>query len=263
MLPEVEQTLEDALSITDTLGLRVLLVGAWARDLCLPEATRSPPRKTNDADLAVLVDDWRAMDALFDASHARFELQRAELTMRHRHHGVKVDVIPCGGIETPRGELHLRNSPRVFNTIGLADAFSSARTHPIGSRTVLIPQPHAYTVLKLLSFLDRRAPRDLRDLGYVVVRNPYDPDTIWDEPATRNALADGTLQFDDLPVWFVGRNLKATFDADVVASFTAGLTVLAAQSMWHRGLLFHHVADTDERLRRADRLIRVLRLACS
>jgi len=119
MLPDVERTLEDALSITDAMGLRVLPVGAWARDLCLPEDARGQPRQTND------------------------------------------------------------------------------------------------------------------------------------------------LQLDDLPVWFLGRNLKAGFSDDVVRAFTEALGVLAERSLWHRGLLFHQLAKVDERLRRADRLIRVLAQSCA
>jgi len=139
MQDELAQTLNDALAITDTVGLQVLLIGAWARDLCLPEDVRRTPRKTNDADLAVIVDDWEVVDQLFERATTTFHVTPAELHMRHHVTKIKVDIVPCGRIETPQGELHLRKSSRVLTTIGLAESFGSGRVHPVRSRQVLVP----------------------------------------------------------------------------------------------------------------------------
>lgn len=259
MLPDVESALEEALAITDAHGVRALLVGAWARDLCLPADVRSEPRKTNDADLAVLVDDWKALDALFDAAASRFDVRRGELFLRHRERGVKVDLVPCGRIENPSGKLRLRDSTRVLNTTGLAASFETATRHAVRERSLLVPRPSGYALLKLLSFLDRRAPRDLRDLGYVAIRHPFDPNAIWDDVVTRDALASQSIVYEDLPVWYLGRDLRASFDVDVVDAFRRSLDAVADLDPWHRGLLMAHVVDAEQRLARADRMIRALR----
>ena len=176
--------------------------------------------------------------------------------MRHRTHAVKLDLIPCGRIEAPKGELQLRNSTRVSNTVGLAATFETARQHAVGAHTVLIPRPSAYVLLKLLSFLYRRASRDLR---YVIVRNGYDPSTIWDDSATQLALENGSLEFEDLPQWFLGRDLGATFHQDAIEAFLTALDTVAELPLWHKGILFHTVPNADERLLKAERWTRVLR----
>ncbi|MEZ4317940.1 MAG: hypothetical protein R3F61_10570 [Myxococcota bacterium] len=128
----------------------------------------------------------------------------------------------------------------------------------MGEHELLVPRPSAYALLKLLAYVDRRAPRDLRDLGYVTQRHPFDPETIWEDAPTRDRLADQTLVYDDLPAWFLGRDLRATFDAEVVREFRRSLSVLASLGLWHRGLLVAHEADPERRIERADRLIRAL-----
>lgn len=261
MLPEVERTLEDALTTADELGVRVLLVGAWARDLCLPPGARGEPRKTDDADLAILVDDWDCVDRLLEATHTHFTVKRDELILRHNRYQVKVDIIPCGPIEDSGRTLRRRKSTRVLNTAGLAASFDTAEPHSIGSRSVLIPRPSAYVLLKLLSYLDRHALRDLRDLGYVATRCPYDATTIWDDERTRDVMADASLFDNDLPAWFLGLDLKVIFEPEVVGLFRSSLHELAGLEPWHRDRLCYWLPNPQQRIEQADQLIRVLLLA--
>jgi predicted nucleotidyltransferase len=162
------------LQIASTQNHRLLLVGAFARTLCLPSSVRGPARKTRDADVAVRMMDWSAFDALLSACEPAFSIDRSELRLRHVLTGVRIDVVPCGAIEQPPGSLPLRRTTRVLNTTGLTEAFSTARSELIGGQSLLVPRPEAFVLLKLLSFLDRRAPRDLRDAGYVLARYPID-----------------------------------------------------------------------------------------
>ena len=110
------------LQVAQAQNRRLLLVGAFARTLCLPESVRGPARKTRDAE---------------------------------------IDVVPCGDIERPPGSLPLRRTTRILNTTGLSEAFATARVEDVGGLSLLVPRPEAFVLLKLLSFLDRRAPRDL------------------------------------------------------------------------------------------------------
>ncbi len=253
----LHQALCDVLSVADDLQTRLLLVGAWARDLCLPEEKRGLSRKTNDADLAVLLEDWSAVDAFFDACAPHFEEHRDDLFLRHRQVALKVDVIPCGGIESPSGSLALRASTRVLNTAGLAEAFEHASTLDLGSHTLLVPTPNAFVLLKLLSFLDRRAPRDLRDLGYVVSRAPVDDAEIWSDEEVLDRLADGRLTLDDMAAWQLGRNLSREFSGDTSRKFLGALAELQQEPDAIRSLLSEGREPT-ERLLTADRWLRLL-----
>jgi predicted nucleotidyltransferase len=230
--------LVDALRIADRLGLRVMLVGAFARELSLPVSVRSPARKTRDADLAVRIDSQDRLSEYFAACDERFTIEKGELYMRHRQSGAKVDVVPCGPVEDPPGHIRLPGSVRDLNTMGLSEAFGSARS---------------LMLLKCLSFLDRRAPHDLTDLGSVLRRFPVDEDAVWSDPVV----------MEDLNAWQLGRSIVATFSAEVRAEFLRALNKLAAEPQPTRLLLVEGHASTDERLEHADRQLEVLRRSLS
>lgn len=257
MNDEIRAALADVLDIAEEMGLRSLLVGAWARDLCLPAERRGPERQTSDVDLTVVFEDWTAVDALFESCRTRFEDHREELFLRHRPTQVKVDVVPCGGIETPTGRLVLRASTRVLNTVGLAEAFASAGSLEIGRHCLAVPTPSAYILFKLLSFLDRRAPRDLRDLGYVVRRAPVDEERVWSDTEVLDQLADGRLTLDDMSAWQLGRGVARQFSEATTRAFARSLVTLAGESDTVRTLLVD-APDPDERVAAADRLLEVL-----
>jgi|GEM_PF-6724561 len=239
-----------------------MLVGALARDLCLPAASRTESRKTDDADLAMLVEDWTTLDVYLERCEPEFEIDRAELRMRHRGTGIPVDVAPCGALEDPPGSLRLRKSIRVLNMRGIAEAFETATPIPIGVNELLVPTPSAFAVLKLLSFHDRRAHRDLRDLGYVARRAPVDDGAIFSDDALVEGFADGSIVEPDVPTWQLGRAIAATFSAEAVAAFARGLTSLADEEPLIRAQLVIEdgtpLLDPDDLVASADRLVRVL-----
>lgn len=70
--------LVDALRIAEGLRFRMMLVGAFARELCLPISVRSPARKTRDADLAVRIDSWDRLGEYFVACGERFIVEKAD-----------------------------------------------------------------------------------------------------------------------------------------------------------------------------------------
>jgi len=232
-----------------------MLVGAWARDLCLPVHQRREARKTNDADLAIIVDSWEGVDRFFAAAETQFYVTRPELFMRHRESGVQVDVVPCGALEGAQGVLSIRGSRRVMNIRGLAEAFDVATPHTLQGRVFLVPPPCAFVHLKLLAFIDRRAPRDLRDVGHVVRYFEYDA---LNDAAMMERFADG-LTFEDAPAWGIGATLANQFTAGVRDAFCAALGTVAAETPGMRGLLASHILDPDQRVEAADRIIRLLR----
>lgn len=258
--------LADLLRIAQEQNRRLLLVGAFARTLCLPESVRGPARKTRDADVAVQMEDWSAFDDFLSACPPTFTVDRTELRLGHAQTGVKIDVVPCGAIERPLGSLPLRRTTRILNTTGLSEAFSTARVEVVGGLSLLVPRPEAFVLLKLLSFLDRRAPRDLRDAGYVLHRYPADEDAVWEDAMIMAGFADESLAWEDLGVWQLGRALTETFQPSTVAVFLAALERLTLEPDATRALLVQEDGidrlEPDARLLTADRIFDVLRRAC-
>lgn len=258
MTPDVEEALADALDVAEQTGLRTLLVGAWARDLCLPADRRLELRKTNDADLAITVDEWRDIDRFFAASSAGFDVHAAELFMRHRRTRIKVDLVPCGALERPPGTLRLRNTSRTVNTTGLQEAFRGPIEHIVRGRRLSVPHPSAFVLLKLLAFLDRRAPRDLRDLGYVVRQFPVDHAAVWRDARALAGFERETLTWEDMNAWQVGQDLRTRFSPPTLDVFRASLRRLTSEVPVIRGLLAEQVRGPDDQIATADRILGVL-----
>ena len=255
----------DVASIAAALDLQVLLVGAIARDLCLPPARRSEARQTDDADIALLLDEWATLDAFLVRCEQVFVIDRAELRMRHRETGIPIGVAPCGEVESPPGVLRLRNSARVLDFTGVSESFAHARAESVGQGRVLIPSPSSFVLLKLFSFLDRRAHRDLRDLGHVARRAPVNEDEIFGDAALVDGLASGYIEEPDLPVWQLGRAVRARFSAATADAFVGALERLASESPYIRAQLVIEggvpIVEADKRVTEADRLLRLLGLS--
>ncbi|MGH2396485.1 MAG: hypothetical protein ACRDFW_05765 [bacterium] len=88
-------------------SIDLLLVGAAARDVLLSYAHGiALARATNDADVAFAIPDWATFDNirrhLLDSG--RFQRLAAAHKLRH-HSGVRVDLIPFGGVEGPDGSI--------------------------------------------------------------------------------------------------------------------------------------------------------------
>lgn len=263
MDPALSLVAFDLGKVAAQMGTQVLLVGAYARDLCLGP-TSSPTRGTNDADFAVLLKSWEHVDAFFSNCVELFrDIDRAELKMYHRATGLKVDIVPCGPIEEPPGTLALRGSVRRFNTVGLAECFEVGTRLDPAVPEVLVPPPAGFLVLKLFAFTDRRERRDLRDLGHVLTKFPIDEDLVWADEQLMTAFADGSLTYEDVRFWQVGRDIAAKFTAETVAHVVAALDRLLQEKPDLRTLVVEHVAvDPDERVDRADRALKALRNAC-
>lgn len=264
MDPVLSAVVTDLGEIAHGQGVRVLLVGAWARDLCLGSAVAT--RATDDADFAVLIDSWERFDRFLDACGLHFrDIDPRELTMRHKITGLKVDIVPCGPIEAPPGLLTLRGDPRKLRLLGLAECFDLG-THldiPVGD--VLVPPPAGVVLAKLFSFLDRRARRDLRDLGHVLFSFPADLESILDDDLLMGHFAEGTLTMEDVGFWQLGRFLATEFPPAVSKSVVEGIDHLLGEGADVRVILVGGLAglDPDERSRVADHALSVLRMGCA
>lgn len=257
--PALKEVLDDLASVAAKVDARLLLVGAYARDLCL--GTTEEARRTSDIDFAIQLESWAKVDAFFaESAHTFRDPNRGELLMYHRATGTKVDVVPCGRIESPPGTLALRDSTRRLNTSGLSECFALGRPLETSGR-LLIPPPAGFIVLKLLAFTDRREHRDLRDAGHVLHRFPFDANAVWDDAALMSGFVDGTLTHDDVRFWCAGREIARSFAQQTMAQLVRALDQIRGETAALRVLVLDDSierVDPSARLDKADRILRVL-----
>jgi predicted nucleotidyltransferase len=153
-----------------------MLVGATARDLLLLHAHGiDTVRATNDVDVAVAVPNWDAYRRFRDSllSTEGFASGRGPHIFFFR--GVRVDVIPFGGLERPgRTIAWPPDGGDVMNVLGFSEALHSAvpvrLPEGVETKVVLLP---AMAVLKIVAWHDRQydSPgKDAADL-WLLLRN--------------------------------------------------------------------------------------------
>jgi predicted nucleotidyltransferase len=215
------------------LGIDVLIVGAFARDLHLVHAHGVPAqRQTEDVDLALAVPDWKAFKQLqqqlvasgdFTVSHMR------DHRLRHRD-GLPIDLVPFGKVESedrtiawpPRGDI-------VLDVFGFQEARATAidvvLPGPALAHLVTLP---ALALLKIVCWQDRhsKSPRkDAQDL--MLILSSYldagNTDRLWGE------FIDWTKEDDfDTKIAsarMLGHDIQALVDRDGLERIAAVLSV--------------------------------------
>jgi predicted nucleotidyltransferase len=140
------------------IGVPFAVVGALVLELLLEVR---PERLTNDADVTVVVESLADFEKLKDRlSDFGFTRTGTLLRMLHRSGG-RVDILPFSHAIVPEGRLELHGNA-VLNMAGFEHVVPSAlETAVEGGHTLpVVPLP-LYTLLKLVAFDDRKAPKDL------------------------------------------------------------------------------------------------------
>jgi predicted nucleotidyltransferase len=182
------------------LGIRPLVVGAFARDLHLAYGHNIPVvRQTDDIDLAFAVPDWPAFEQLRVQLLASGRFAETRVANRLRHAAHPVDLVPFGAVEAadrtiawpPQGEF-------VMDAFGFQEAQRGAvdmrLPGQMPARVVSLP---ALALLKLVCWTDRhlRVPRkDAADLQLILAHylQAGNDHRLWDEflPWTEDAAFD-------------------------------------------------------------------------
>jgi len=151
-------------AVTDLArGLRSLDVPFAIVGALVPELLLDAPRAamTNDADVTVAVASLAAF-ATLKTQLAAFGFAESGAPHRLRHQsGGLVDLLPFSESIAPGGQLELQRD-LVLNMAGFEQAVTSAVQVAVDDGPVLpvVPLP-LYVLLKLVSFDDRKAPKDL------------------------------------------------------------------------------------------------------
>lgn len=204
------------------LGIKTMIVGAFARDLhLLHEHGIETKRQTEDIDFALAVPDWGAFAALNErliASGSFKVSPTAAHRLRHRN-GLPVDLVPFGRVETrerkiawpPRGEV-------VMDVFGFNEALSTAHEVALSGnvRTRVVSLP-ALALLKIICWQDRhyQSPlKDAQDLHLIVYNYLHagNEARLWQE-FIEWTQEDG-FQYELAGARMLGHDIRALLDDD-------------------------------------------------
>lgn len=140
------------------LGIPFGIVGALVPELLLDAR---PDRRTNDADVVVVVESLPDFNGLKDRL-ADYGFTRTGLPHRlQRGDGGWVDILPFSEAIAPDGYLELEEG-FVLNMAGFGQVVPNAVSVPIdGGPTVPVAPLPLYVLLKLVAFNDREQTKDL------------------------------------------------------------------------------------------------------
>jgi predicted nucleotidyltransferase len=197
-------------------GLRVVLVGAIARQLVFDRLHREDPyRATRDIDAVVGVRGWDEYDKLVGvlSEHSDFR-QTGDHHMIYRE-GTEVDLLPFGGVADEHGNLTWSGGDRKMSLDGLETADQNSVLVAVDDTTVRVASLPSLVAMKLFAHRDRadREPKDLGDLIYIL------------EHATRALEARvfhelggelAELEYDEAGPYLLGREIAAVAPASEV-----------------------------------------------
>jgi predicted nucleotidyltransferase len=168
--PRLESTgtvLAKVLDRAARCDVRVMVVGAKARDILVTSVTGSPPaRATQDIDIAVAVSSWSDVQRLTDGLE-RF----SGVAHRYRVDGCPIDIIPFGAIESLDRRITWPDDHEM-SVLGFQEALSAAVTvelpHGVSVAVASLP---SQSLLKLFAWRDRgsQSRRDAIDLRYILL----------------------------------------------------------------------------------------------
>jgi len=156
---------------------RFVVIGASVPTVLLDQGLAGG-RATRDVDAVLRVDSWEEFQ----------ELTRRLMTVGFRVRGAphrfaygsaELDLIPYSRALAPDGRLEWPGEDRAMSTLGIEEAFASARPERIGDLVVPMVPVAGCVLLKFVAYNDRplERARDLVDIVHCFDRYGADPDT--------------------------------------------------------------------------------------
>lgn len=227
-LPKIEGDLAEALRLLhgyfERRQIPFALVGALVPALLL--SSEIGARETRDADHVIRLPSWAAWDTMVvDLEQLGFARGRGEQEHRLHYRTAEIDLIPFGISDGPDEVLIWPKSGNRMNLAGFGDIFRYATAVEVAPGVTLPVAPlWLFAALKVIAYLDRNFPRDLRDLAYVLEQ--YEP---IGRSSRRFDLAGEVegITYETAGAYLLGRDIR--FNAspkalEAVRSFTASIT---------------------------------------
>jgi predicted nucleotidyltransferase len=161
-----------------SLGLPFFVVGATARDMIFELGHGLPSKRgTLDRDFGVRVSSWAEFEKLKKSllASALFK-ETSEVRRLLYQGGLRVDILPFGGIAGTQGEIRWPpHEDVVMSAVGFEDAYRAAldvRVRANPPLDILVASAPGLTILKLISWADRPhdRQRDAVDLAFILER---------------------------------------------------------------------------------------------
>ena len=151
--------------ITSKLNVKIIIVGAFARDIVLQYGYDIPVyRATIDFDFGIEIKTWNTFDVLVKKLQEKQDFEKTDIVHRILFkRDIIIDLIPFGTIANKTGKYRWRDTGQItFNVEGFTNAYDTACTVRINSNPLLemkFASIESQVVLKLLSWNDCRDSR--------------------------------------------------------------------------------------------------------
>lgn len=220
-MPELEAVAVLA-RVAESRGLRVLLIGAFARQIVFDQQHEGRPyRATRDIDVGVRVATWNEYGDLITALVSAGFIREAEHKLRYRD-GTEFDLLPFGGVVDEHNQLTWRGSERVMSMDGFNSADAHGELRDVAGVQLRVANLPGLITLKLFAFRDRGTdPRssDLGDLNYILSNAS---DALQERVYTELSPAQlEALDYPELGPYLLGRDVARTVSRDEAASLSA------------------------------------------
>jgi predicted nucleotidyltransferase len=170
--PSVAEMLKTMESVLQKFNVDFFLVGAVARDIRLAAGEEFKAlRKTNDVDIAILLDEENQFYAIKDALLAtgHFEESSYKAIKLMYKAAIEVDLLPFGGIENDERELQLsRYALLVMDMSGFKEVYPFVDTLTVAEGLTLnVCSLEGLVVLKLIANDDNPSrTKDITDIEH-------------------------------------------------------------------------------------------------
>lgn len=214
---------ETVVALADGLehaNVRYCLIGALVPELLL----KTPPsRKTNDADVVVLVDTLLDFDRVKRVlEQPPYGFVRTRQPFRMEHGAGRIDVLPYSETLAPDGLLRLPPGAP-YNMRGFNRIFESPITVDLGvGRALPLVTVPLYALLKLVAYSDRLLPRDPAGVLHCLIHYEEDSERLY------GVEHGGTLiDFDVTSAYLLGHDGQELVDEALAATIRPILEALA------------------------------------
>ncbi|HLO84802.1 MAG TPA: nucleotidyl transferase AbiEii/AbiGii toxin family protein [Nostocaceae cyanobacterium] len=205
------KAINDVKLIINSLKLSMLLIGAQSRILIFDNQYQIDGRATTDYDVVVKLDSWEKYNILVsqmtEGEEAKFKKSRIIHKFIHIETNLEVDIVPFGEISNENQEIVWPDGNQM-SILGLEEAFENSQITKIDNIEIRVPTLPSFVALKLLSWNERKANKDLSDI-VLVLQNCPENERVFDE--LTDELIEGKFEFDEAVTVLLGRDIRQVF----------------------------------------------------
>ncbi|APF04011.1 TPA: nucleotidyl transferase AbiEii/AbiGii toxin family protein [Legionella pneumophila] len=148
------------------------LIGAKARDILLEYFGKNEAqRATLDTDIAICCKSWEEFYKIKNTLIEKSDFvvyQKSEHRLQSNKYGY-LDIVPFGDIKDENSTLKWPPEYDIeFSLTGFDDAYQRSMDISISDLTIKVASPLGLALLKLFSWLSRKANKDASDLAYII-----------------------------------------------------------------------------------------------